>query len=49
MKGIPAFPLRTAFELLTAIVLDAIIAVLAIRMKKSNEDMKKEHASVVPE
>lgn len=49
MKGIPAFPLGTAFELLTAIVLDAIIAVLAIRVKKSNEDMKKEHASVVPE
>ena len=48
MKGIPAFPLGTAFELLAMVVLDAIIAQIAAIRKKSNEDLKKQHANVPP-
>ena len=48
MKGIPVFPLGTAFELLTMVVLDAIIAKIGAIKKKTNEDLKKEHSSVPP-
>jgi 6-phospho-3-hexuloisomerase len=49
MKGIPAFPLGTAFEDLAQVFLDSVITVLAVIKKKSNEDMKREHSNVIPE
>lgn len=48
LKGIPAFPLGTAFELLAMVVLDSIIAELAVIKKKTNEDLKREHSNVPP-
>jgi len=46
MKGIPALPLGTAFEILSQVVLDSIITEIAIIKKKTNDDMKKEHGNV---
>ena len=44
MRGIPIFPLGTAFEVFAMIVLDAIISHLAVIKKKTEEDLQKRHA-----
>lgn len=46
MIGLPVFPLGTAFEILTMIVLDAIISTLVMIKKKTEEDLKKKHSNV---
>lgn len=46
MRGIPVFPLRTAFEDFAMITLDAIISQIAIIKKKTEEDLEKKHANV---
>jgi 6-phospho-3-hexuloisomerase len=49
LRGIPALPLGTAFEDLAQLLLDSMIVELAKIKNKSNEDMKKAHATVTPE
>ena len=44
MRGLPVFPLGTAFEDFSMIVLDAIISHLAVMKKKTEEDLRKRHA-----
>lgn len=46
MIGLPVFPLGTAFEILTMIVLDAIISTIVMIKKKTEEDLKKKHSNV---
>jgi len=44
IRGLPVFPLGTAFEDFSMIVLDAIISHLAVMKKKTEEDLRKRHA-----
>lgn len=46
MKGLPIFPLGTAFEVFAMIVLDAIISHLAVMKKKTDEDLQKRHQRI---
>lgn len=48
MKGMPAFPLGTAFELYAMIILDAVIAQLIGIKKKTEEDLESQHSNVAP-
>jgi len=44
MKGKPVFPLGSAFEDFTMIVLDGIISQLAVIKRKTEEDLEERHA-----
>jgi len=44
LKGLPVIPLGTTFELLTMIVLDSVIGVIAAFYKKTEEDLRRNHA-----
>lgn len=46
MIGLPVFPLGTAFEDFAMIVLDAIISIIVMVRKKTEEDLKKKHSNV---
>ena len=46
MRGLPVFPLGTAFEDFTIMILDAIIGYLVKIKKKTEEDLKSKHANV---
>lgn len=46
MRGLPVFPLGTAFEQFAMITLDAIVSEIVIIKKKTEEDLKKGHANV---
>jgi 6-phospho-3-hexuloisomerase len=46
MRGIPIFPLGTAFEDFAMIVLDAIISQLILIKKKSEKDLKEQHINI---
>ena len=44
LKGFPVIPLGTPFELLTMIVLDSVIGVIAAFYKKTERDLRNNHA-----
>jgi 6-phospho-3-hexuloisomerase len=46
MRGLPIFPLGTAFEDFAMIVLDAIISQLILIKKKSEKDLEKQHINI---
>lgn len=46
MKGLPAFPLGTAFESFATVTLDAIVAEIIKIKKKTEEDLKKKHSNM---
>ena len=46
MRGLPVFPLGTAFEGFAMTALDAIISYLVLVKKKTEEDLKSRHANI---
>ncbi|MBZ9572437.1 SIS domain-containing protein [Patescibacteria group bacterium] len=46
MRGLPIFPLGTAFEDFAMIVLDAIISHLAVMKKKTEKDLQERHPKI---